>query len=154
MKHKLGHWKTEILHNLETILTKYDANLLVRKFASRLKPQLIISLVDESLEVYEIKIIVPICWGFKAEDKFKVTLREGDKTSGKLFNQEIEVRACMDANGDLILDIRNKWLKNPRCQIMNKVDGILRLDVKLDVDHDDFYCDFIKPDPIKSEDRT
>ena len=42
-----------------------------------------------SLEVYEIKIIVPICWGFKAEDKFKVTLREGDKTSGKLFNQEI-----------------------------------------------------------------
>ena len=37
---------------------------------------------------------------------------------------------------------------------MNKVDGILRLDVKLDVDHDDFYCDFIKPDPIKSEDRT
>ena len=22
----------------------------------------------------------------------------------------------MDANGDLILDIRNKWLKNPRCQ--------------------------------------
>ena len=49
MKHKLGHWKTEILHNLETILTKYDANLLVRKFASRLKPQLIISLVDERL---------------------------------------------------------------------------------------------------------
>ena len=47
MKHKLGHWKTEILHNLETILTKYDANLLVRKFANRLKPQLIISLVDE-----------------------------------------------------------------------------------------------------------
>ena len=37
---------------------------------------------------------------------------------------------------------------------MNKVDGILRLDVKLDVDHDDFYCDFIKPDPIKFEDRT
>lgn len=47
MKHKLGHWKTEILHNLETILMKYDANLLVRKFANRLKPQLIISLVDE-----------------------------------------------------------------------------------------------------------
>ena len=44
-----------------------------------------------SLEVYEIKIIVPICWGFKAEDKFKVTLREGDKTSGKLFNQEIGI---------------------------------------------------------------
>ena len=22
----------------------------------------------------------------------------------------------MDQNGDLILDIRNKWLKNPRCQ--------------------------------------
>ena len=47
MKKKIGQWKTVILHNLEAILTEYDANILVRKFAARLRPNLIISLIDE-----------------------------------------------------------------------------------------------------------
>ena len=106
MKKKIGQWKTVILHNLEAILTEYDANILVRKFAARLRPNLIISVIDErsslislqiinviysyfSCQLYEIKLIVPICFGFCAEDKFQVTLKDGEKTKGKLFKNEI-----------------------------------------------------------------